>query len=1285
MDVLNESSYEILEDGTSHNMSTNEDSSLEQNDELSEYDKYGTTPPRTRILRRNRARRQRELKDYAGVTNKANGVSSRKVIGRRNTISNTFDELMSKADATDSDQGAKRTHKRSMKLLRGSERDLKLDIASAQLNATNHETRREPKLSHPFMQVESCRRFMSLCSRKVVSNNKCETTICEIKPESINAECPQSRIDFHKTLSILIRMGCGDKAVPDRSTRRHISREEQLWQNEFKDLIWLELQAWHADRTPTEQDTYLCTARETIEELLSDIMTYRFSRNKPHTSTHSNDSGVEDECSGCLSMICLSCMEAQNEGLKDIEKLLNRLEAAESLFPSSSAFGVLYPTYTNLEFVGRVKAMCLWYNLTRHQLLKIVILGRLLTLDSKFQSYPISLCTDTNYSVDSSSPSDSNSSSSSHSDLNVNASDVLTSVNALISDEMKSKISPYRRYIENMLKTKGLMNSITFLERLHQHLLWKAEITLQKPEDNSIFENTLKDSEEEELIRYGCWSPEAKALQLPSYKSLFLFLACVPLEVIREFLCMRLEQKPDNPSPLSVRQLLRELKEGIRVATKYRERVLGYIEAALSDKETNDHVKMRLEKFDSSLLLVFELYLEYVKQWALLQHDTFQKSLLEDEWSFCCDIVQCVPNSSQAAGKKFCNILNLMLESIGERLLGRIEECDGIFKKVTGIVNKKQCLITVYRELQQLFNEERERCIKTVAFTKHLFKTTHVPSECLFELRRSIITFKCTIPSAIEKIQAMFDVTTLQALDETDKLSLTSRCREILQQGFRFGFEFYKVMSELIPSQKRDKLTTSMVKFAHLWMKFVRERCERGRGMRPRWAYQGLEFLLIVCEPQHTIYLSDSEFEELKNAMDGCISHVIGTTAPSTPDSGFHSSSPRLSLDCIRSLPRSRGSSPSPRATYRSQRSNPRKTSTERSPNIDHLDLLVPNNVGYLSPQREEPLQDTYVKIPTLHGDRVRDAIEQLDLTLDEQLRAHDLIGRVIKHTKEPVSKAHIRRRYVTFTWQRGIKIGQGRFGKVYTAVNNNTGEMMAVKEIAIQRNDKHIIRQVAEEIKILEGISHTNLVKYFGLEVHKDEMLIFMEFCAEGTLENLIAGTENGLPELLVRRYTYQLLFGVSELHTHGIVHRDIKTANIFLTDDGNSLKIGDFGCATKIKANTTLPGELQGFVGTQAYMAPEVFMKTSAGGHGRSADIWSVGCVVVEMASGKRPWAEYDSNYQIMFKVGMGEKPQAPEELIEEGHDFLNHCLQHNPRDRSSAAELLDHNFVKIGDDFT
>lgn len=126
------------------------------------------------------------------------------------------------------------------------------------------------------------------------------------------------------------------------------------------------------------------------------------------------------------------------------------------------------------------------------------------------------------------------------------------------------------------------------------------------------------------------------------------------------------------------------------------------------------------------------------------------------------------------------------------------------------------------------------------------------------------------------------------------------------------------------------------------------------------------------------------------------------------------------------------------------------------------------------------------------------------------------------------------------------------------------------------------------------------------------------MELCPEGTLESFVE-VSGGLLEDLVAQYTVQLLLAVRELHQNMIVHRDIKPANIFLVNNRKHLKLGDFGSAVKIQAHTTMPGELNSFVGTQAYMAPEVFTKTNSEGHGRAADIWSVGCCVIEMASGK------------------------------------------------------------------
>lgn len=191
------------------------------------------------------------------------------------------------------------------------------------------------------------------------------------------------------------------------------------------------------------------------------------------------------------------------------------------------------------------------------------------------------------------------------------------------------------------------------------------------------------------------------------------------------------------------------------------------------------------------------------------------------------------------------------------------------------------------------------------------------------------------------------------------------------------------------------------------------------------------------------------------------------------------------------------------------------------------------------------------------------DAINKLDGGLEEKLRSQELIGQ-IRNDFNIERVEFIRPRPVHFSWQRGIKIGQGRFGKVYTAVNNETGELMAMKEIQLQPFDHKAIRNVAVELRIFEGINHENLVRYYGVEIHRvnkeyylhitpeliifilqfqEEMLIFMELCAEGTLENLVAATENGLPEALLRRFTKQLVNGVEILHQHAIVHRDIKS----------------------------------------------------------------------------------------------------------------------------------------------
>ncbi|KAI5773623.1 MAP3K4 [Gulo gulo luscus] len=293
------------------------------------------------------------------------------------------------------------------------------------------------------------------------------------------------------------------------------------------------------------------------------------------------------------------------------------------------------------------------------------------------------------------------------------------------------------------------------------------------------------------------------------------------------------------------------------------------------------------------------------------------------------------------------------------------------------------------------------------------------------------------------------------------------------------------------------------------------------------------------------------------------------------------------------------------------------------------------------------------------------------------EMRRRNIIGQVCDTPKSYDNVMHVGLRKVTFKWQRGNKIGEGQYGKVYTCISVDTGELMAMKEIRFQPNDHKTIKETADELKIFEGIKHPNLVRYFGVELHREEMYIFMEYCDEGTLEEV---SRLGLQEHVIRLYSKQITVAINVLHEHGIVHRDIKGANIFLTSSG-LIKLGDFGCSVKLKNNAqTMPGEVNSTLGTAAYMAPEVITRAKGEGHGRAADIWSLGCVVIEMVTGKRPWHEYEHNFQIMYKVGMGHKPPIPERLSPEGKDFLSHCLESEPRMRWTASQLLDHSFVKV-----
>jgi mitogen-activated protein kinase kinase kinase len=289
----------------------------------------------------------------------------------------------------------------------------------------------------------------------------------------------------------------------------------------------------------------------------------------------------------------------------------------------------------------------------------------------------------------------------------------------------------------------------------------------------------------------------------------------------------------------------------------------------------------------------------------------------------------------------------------------------------------------------------------------------------------------------------------------------------------------------------------------------------------------------------------------------------------------------------------------------------------------------------------------------------------------------------------------------VTLRWQQGQFIGGGTFGSVYVAINLDSNYLMAVKEIRLQ--DPQLIPKIAQQIRdemgVLEVLDHPNIVSYHGIEVHRDKVYIFMEYCSGGSLASLL---EHGRieDETVIMVYALQLLEGLAYLHQAGIVHRDIKPENILLDHNG-IIKYVDFGAAKIIARSGRTVAPMDGppglgkdnqlpnqrknqktTTGTPMYMSPEVIRGDSPNLDNRqgAVDIWSLGCVILEMATGRRPWSTLDNEWAIMYNIAQGNQPTLPtrDQLSEVGIDFLSRCFECDPLKRSTAAELLQHEWI-------
>lgn len=252
-------------------------------------------------------------------------------------------------------------------------------------------------------------------------------------------------------------------------------------------------------------------------------------------------------------------------------------------------------------------------------------------------------------------------------------------------------------------------------------------------------------------------------------------------------------------------------------------------------------------------------------------------------------------------------------------------------------------------------------------------------------------------------------------------------------------------------------------------------------------------------------------------------------------------------------------------------------------------------------------------------------------------------------------------------SWVRGKCIGKGAFGTVTMAHDKLHGRVFAVKSVDLKTGLPGQLEALENEIRILQRMSSPHVVTFLGDDVTCQHRNLHLEYLPGGTLADLEADVD----ERVVRRYTWCLVNALRHVHSNGVVHCDVKGRNVLVGNDGYSCKLADFGSAVEVSGDgsTTAPR------GSPLWMAPEVIRREY---QGPESDLWSLGCTVVEMLTGKPPEWEGDG-VGALSRIGYsGELPRFPSRLSELGCDFVEKCLRREPWRRWSCDQLLQHPFL-------